>query len=185
MRQRDETSFFSTVFHLTQRIEERVLAGGIILIAIVTIVNVFCRSVLNSSLTFAEELSQFLIIFVTFIGLGYGASKGRHIRMSALTDQLGTRPRKALMILTAAATSGLMFLMTYYSIRYIATVESLGTVSPALQVPLWLVYCAAPVGLFLAGVQYALTVVKNLTADEVYLSFEATDEYRESPSEVP
>jgi TRAP-type C4-dicarboxylate transport system permease small subunit len=167
------------VFRVVQTIEEWILSSGIILIAVVTIANVFFRTVLNSSLTFAEELSQFLIILVTFIGLGYAASKGRHIRMSALYDQLGRRARKLLMIIIAASTSALMFLLAYYSIRYIATVASLGSVSPALRVPIYFVYCAAPLGLLLAGVQYALTVVRNLSEEEVFLSYEEKDEYRE------
>jgi TRAP-type C4-dicarboxylate transport system permease small subunit len=173
------TSLLRALFRVVQTIEEWILSLGIILIAVVTIVNVICRTVLNASLTFAEELSQFFIILVTFIGLGYAASKGRHIRMSALYDQLGRRARKFLMLVIASTTSALMFLLAYYSIRYIATVASLGSVSPALQVPIYIVYCAVPAGLFIAGVQYALTVARNLSETEVFLSYEEKDEYRE------
>jgi TRAP-type C4-dicarboxylate transport system permease small subunit len=74
-----------------------------------------------------------------------------------------------------------MFLMAYYAIRYIATVRALGSVSPALQVPLALVYYAVPVGFVLTGVQSGLTVVRNLTARDVYLSYTEKDDYHESP----
>jgi len=150
-------------------------------IALVSVANVFCRAVLNASLTFGEELAQFCMITVTFIGLGYAASKGRHIRMSALYDQLGHRTRKRLMILSSAVTALLLFVLTYYSIRYVATVAELETVSPALQVPLYVVYCAAPIGLALAGLQYALAVVRNCTDRDVFLSYEQRDEYEEVP----
>lgn len=168
-------------FDIIQTIEKWTLAYGILIIAGVTIANVFCRTVLNSSLTFAEELAQFFIILVTFMGLSYAASQGRHIRMSALYDQLGPTAQKGLMVFIAGFTALLMFFMTYYSMRYLATVYALGTVSAALQVPLYLVYCVAPVGFALTGVHYALTAVRNLTEDVVYLSYTHKDEYEETP----
>ncbi|MGE0821841.1 MAG: TRAP transporter small permease [Candidatus Binatia bacterium] len=165
-----------------QMIEEKILSTSILLLAGITIVNVFSRTVLNASLTFAEELAQFLIIFITFIGLSYAASKGRHIRMSALYDQLGHRARKRVMIVITATTANLMFLFAYYSLRYIATVRALGSVSPALQVPLYLIYTVAPIGFVLAGLQYTLATIRNWTEDEVYLSYQEKDEYVEVES---
>ena len=50
---------FSRCFDIIQTIEKWTLAYGILSIASITIANVFCRAVLNSSLTFAEELAQF------------------------------------------------------------------------------------------------------------------------------
>lgn len=174
-------STFRLLFRAIQTLEEWILASSILVIVVVSVANVFCRSVLNSSLTFGEELAQFCMITVTFIGLGYAASKGRHIRMSALHDQLGDRARKGLMIAISATTSALLFLLTYYSIRYVATVAELGTVSPALRFPLYLVYCTAPIGLALAGIQYALAVVRNCTDGGVFLSYEQRDEYDDVP----
>jgi TRAP-type C4-dicarboxylate transport system permease small subunit len=57
----------------------------------------------------------------------------------------------------------------------------LETVSPALQVPLYIVYSAAPIGLALAGIQYALAAVRNCTDAEVFLSYEQRDEYEDVP----
>ena len=156
------------------------MASSILLIAALTIVNVFTRSILGVSLAFAEEISQFCIIIVTFVGLGYAASQGRHIRMTALYDQLGHRSRKILMVMITAATSALMFLLTFFAVRYAGTVHALGTVSPALQLPLYTIYIAAPLGLGVAGLQYAMTAIRNIREPEIYISFSQKEEY-ESP----
>ena len=174
-------SKLSRCFDIIQTLEKWTLAYGILIIAGITIANVFCRTVLNSSLTFAEEFAQFFIILVTFMGLSYAASQGRHIRMSAVYDQLGPTARKSLMVCIAGSTSLLMFSMAYFSVQYIATMYALGTKSAALQVPLYLVYCIAPIGFALTGTQYALTVVRNLTEADVYLSYDHKDEYEETP----
>lgn len=173
-----------TLSKAVTRLEELCLAWGILGIAALTVGNVIARTFFGTSLAFAEEISQFLIVLVTFLGLGYAAGKGRHIRMTALYDQLPERRRKALTVLISATTSALLFYLTYLATRYaLETVRTLGSVSPALRVPLWIVYLSAPIGFFLGGVQYALALLKNLTTPGVWLSFETEDAYDELPPE--
>ena len=164
------------------RFEAFVLAWGVILMAVNSISNVVGRFVFNQSLYFSEELNRFLIVLITFVGLGYAARKGRHIRMSAFYDQLGDRGKKILMILIAAITGAFMFLLAYYSYLYVERVARLGRVTPALQVPLYLTYLWIPVGFVITGIQYWLTVVRNLTAPDVYISWEQVDVYEEADS---
>lgn len=168
------------VSRAVQRLEEMLLAGAILLIAAFTCVNVVTRTAFGFSLAWAEELSQFLMVVVTFIGLSYAASRGRHIRMTALYDQLPRRWRKAVMIATSATTSAILAALVVIAVQYVGTVRALGTVSPALRIPLHLVYWVAPLGLGLAAVQYALAVVRNCTDEAVYVSFDVPDEYEET-----
>lgn len=163
-----------------QCFEEIILSFSILTIAALTILNVVCRSLFGFSLAFTEEVSQFCIIFVCFVGLSYAARKGRHIRMTAVYDQLSLAMRKTFMAVITATTALIMFALCWYAIQYVVTVYELGGIYPALRVPFYVVYAIAPVGLFLAGLQYSLAFARNLTSDDVYLSFEMRDEYEES-----
>lgn len=172
----------SAAFAVITRVEELSLIGGILGIASLTILNVLLRAVTGESLLFVGEINRFLIVFVTFLGIGYGASQGRHIRMTALYDMLGPRPRKAAMIVICAGTSALLFTLTWLSLRYIfGTVRVLGPVSPVLRVPLYLIYLSAPIGFFLGALQYLLALLRNLFEPGIYVSFERHDGYDESP----
>ncbi len=173
------TSLDMRLFAAVRQMEAWLLSWAVIAMAVLTIVNVLSRTLLDRPLASAEELTEFLIIFVCFVGLSYAAGHGRHIRMTALTDQLRGKSRKALALATGTFTAALMFVLAWYSIRYLRVVYMLGTASPVLQVPYWIVYLAAPFGLVLAGVQYALAVVRNLREVEVYLSYEKKDEYED------
>ncbi len=166
------------ISHAVQRIEEGLLSAAILGIAALTILNVVSRTALNQSLAFAEEVSQFLIIVVCFVGLSYAASKGRHIRMTAIYDQLSDRRRKQLMLVITAATSLLMLILGIYACRYVYSVYQLGATYPTLGVPFWVVYLSAPLGLFLGAIQHGLAFLRNLTEDEIYLSFEDRDRHR-------
>ena len=160
-----------------RRFEATVLSLGILLMAANAVANVIGRTLLGSSVYFSEELNQFLIVLVTFVGLGYAARQGRHIRMSAIYDQLNERHRKWLMIFIAAVTSVIMFALCYYAISYVDRVATSNKVTPALRFPLYITYLWVPVGFAITGIQYALTVVRNLQSDDIYISFTHVDAY--------
>ena len=152
------------------KLEEFIMAIGIILMAVNTIANVISRFVFNHSIIFAEELNSTFILLVTFAGIGYAARHGRHIRMSAIYDALPHGTRKILMTIIVAVTALFMLFLAYYSVLYIFGVYSKGRIMPALGVPVYLLYLWVPIGFFITGVQYALTTLKNLQHKEIYFS---------------
>jgi C4-dicarboxylate transporter, DctQ subunit len=175
----------TTVAILIERVEEFLLATAVLVIAVMTIANVFCRTVLGFSLSVTDEVAQVSIIVLCFTGLSYAAGKGRHIRMTALYDMLPPRPRKALMVLITIGTAAILGLLAWYAISYVLTVRRLDGVSPALRLPFWMLYAIAPVGLLLAAIQYALAAAKNLTAPGIYLSFHQPDIMAHQPPAAP
>ncbi|PAB59242.1 TRAP transporter permease DctQ [Anaeromicrobium sediminis] len=157
---------------MLSKIEEAILSYSIIIMAIILIGNVFSRSVLNRSWTFAEELGQSLVIIVTFTGISYGAKKARHINMSALFDVIPVRGKKIFMYVISSVTSISMFYLAYLASIYVMKVKTLGRVTPALRIPIYLVYLIVPIGFFLGGIQYARNFWINVKEKEVYLSTE-------------
>ncbi|MGD2082547.1 MAG: TRAP transporter small permease [Chromatiales bacterium] len=165
-----------------ETVEKLMLSGGVILMAAVSIANVIGRNLFDHSLIFAEEINQILMILITFMGIGYGVRHARHIRMSAVYDQLDGFPRKALMVVISLGTGLLLLLLAWYAIRYVDLIHRIGSVTPVLRVPLWAIYVWVPVGLTLGGVQYLLATVRNLTTADTYLSFQQKDAYEEPGS---
>jgi len=163
-------SILDTIDHHIAKLEEFIMAVGIILMAVNTIINVISRFIFNHSIIFAEELNSTFILLVTFAGIGYAARHGRHIRMSAIYDAMPDKTRKILMTTIVAVTAFFMLFLAYYSVQYIFHVYSKGRVMPALGVPVYIIYLWVPVGFFITGVQYMLTTVKNIREKEIYLS---------------
>jgi|TARA_B110000503_G_scaffold141257_1_gene234208 C4-dicarboxylate transporter DctQ subunit len=157
------------------KLEEFIMAIGVILMAVNTIINVISRFIFNHSIIFAEELNSTFILLVTFAGIGYAARHGRHIRMSAVYDHLPDKTRKILMTIIVAVTAFFMFFLAYYAVQYLYHVYSKGRIMPALGVPVYIIYLWVPVGFFITGVQYALTTVKNIQRKEIYLSTTLTE----------
>jgi TRAP-type C4-dicarboxylate transport system permease small subunit len=161
------------------RIEEFTLSYGVILLTIITVGNVVSRKVFNHSWSFAEEISQFILVIVTFMGVGYAARKSRHIRMTAVYEMMPEKVKKALMLFISLTTTLLFLYLAWHAWGYTERVISSARVTPVLRVPFYLVIMWVPIGMFMGAVQYGLTFLKNLTHQGIWLSFEEQSEYKD------
>ncbi|GAB5375556.1 MAG: hypothetical protein AcusKO_20180 [Acuticoccus sp.] len=166
------------------KIEAVFLALGVLLMALNTVANVVSRYIIGDSIYFSEELNQILIILITFAGISYAARHGRHIRMSAIYDQLPPPARKWLMVAIATLTAIFMFGLCWYAFGYLQTQMGRGRVLPALQIPVWWTLIWLPLGFFMTGVQYLLTAIKNLIGNDIYLSTSVLEGYGDDEMEV-
>ena len=153
-----------------------ILCIGVGLLALLLMANVIAREFFTS-IYFAEEVSEFLVIMVTFVGLSYGVRKARHIRMGAFLDLMPARLEKIFIIIIAAVSAVVMFIMADASYDYLMYAMHRGHKTPALWLPTWMFYIIVPIGFFSAGVQYIRTVIKNLVEKDVWMSPEEQSEF--------
>lgn len=156
---------------MLSRTQEYLLVFSILSIALLTLANVVCRFLLGFSLAVTEELIQFAMVAICFVGIAYAATRARHIRMTAIYDQLPHPLQKVLLTTVHLLTCFLMVGLTFFSIRYVYGIYQLGGIYPATRVPFFLVYSIAPVGFALASAEYLLAFLRNLTTSEIYLSY--------------
>lgn len=169
-------------FAALRALERTVLIAGILAMAAVTIANVFARTILNNSLTFADEINRHLVLLVTFVGLSYATGRARHIRMSALFDALPHRARKILATTICGVNAALMFVLAWYAARYTHQVWADATVSSALRLPLWATYLPVTAGCAMAGLQYTLAFLRNcVDRRRIFMSFEIEHGYDDDP----
>jgi TRAP-type C4-dicarboxylate transport system permease small subunit len=167
---------FHKISSVTESIEKGVVFCSILLMMVNSTANAIGRYVFGKSLFFSEELNQFLIVAITFIGFAYAVRKGRNIRMTAVYDSLGYIAKKIVSTLIAITTGVLMLYLAYKAIFYVIELKDLNRLSPALQFPVYIIYSIIPVGFGIAGVQYLITFFMNITHKEIYLSYEVIDE---------
>jgi TRAP-type C4-dicarboxylate transport system permease small subunit len=159
------------VDRIISTIEEVIVAGGILVISASVMVNVVCRSA-RIVLIGAEEIAQFAIVWLTFLGTGLCARKGIHVTMSALIDKIPEKKRKGVVILIYAITGVFCIILAILGAQLTHAVYSRGQVSPALRMPIWYYYIAAAIGFFLTGVHFFRALVKNIREKGVHLGVE-------------
>ncbi|OMH27146.1 TRAP transporter small permease [Motiliproteus sp. MSK22-1] len=160
---------------ITEKIEKLIIIMSIIVMMVNSTANAIGRYFFNKSIFFSEELNQFLIVAVTFIGFAYAVRKGRNIRMTAVYDMLGHTGKKVLTTVIAITTAGLMFYLAWLAFHYVVELKGINRLSPALQFPVYIIYSIIPVGLAMAGVQYSISFLMNLTHKEIYLSYDVIE----------
>lgn len=162
-------------------IERTIIASSVLLMALIMSAHVVGNLLFNRGISGTYEIVEMLIVIITFVGVGYAARHARHIRMSAVYDLLSGRLRKALLIIISVGTAALMFYFAYKSAQYDLALYARGRTSSALHIPMWIINLALPVGFSLAGIQYILITIRNLTSDDIYRSFHEKEEYSELP----
>jgi len=145
-------------------------------LTVLLIVNFIARE-LFTSIYFAEEITEFLVIFTTFVGLSYGVRRGRHIRMGAFLEMMSPSVEKVFIIIISVISACVMFFMAHASYVYLINAMNRAHETPALRLPVWIFYVIIPVGFLMAGIQFIRTIVKNLTEKETWMSPEQQSEY--------
>lgn len=154
-------------------IEEFVLAYSVIVMAILLIISVIMRTVFNQSLTFSEEIGQSLLIIVSFFGISYTAKKGRHITMSIFFDMVNNNKKKIMMYITSIVSTIIMIYIAYLAGKYALSTYDLGRVTPALRIPIYMIYVFVPIGMIFGAFEYLRTFMLNLKhKDYLYLTTE-------------
>jgi TRAP-type transport system small permease protein len=114
------------------------------LMVVLVVGNVFCRYVLNASLIWAEELAQYLMVWMVFLGAGLGFRQGRHVAVEMLQDALPGRMGWILRWLVLVISALFLAILVVLGIRYAAFAA--GQETPALQISAAIPYSAVPVG---------------------------------------
>ncbi len=161
-------------------VERQLLGWSIVIMAVNTVANVIMRLGFSSSIFFSEELNQFLIILVTFVGISEAARMGRHIRMSAFTDMLGPRASKVMMIIITLGTAALLFLLTWYSIGYVLSQIQSNRLTPALRIPYYFTVLIVPFGFAVTGIQFVLAAATNIFRPGTHLSYRVEDTFTDA-----
>lgn len=159
-------------------IEVSILVFCVAALAALLIINVFARTFFQS-IYFAEEVSKFLVMLMTFVGVSYGVRKARHIRMGAFLDAMPPKMEKVFLIIISLVSAIVMGMMAWFSYQYMMNAMDMNHMTPALRVPSWTFFVIIPVGFGLACFQYIRTIVKNLTEKEPWQSPEQQSEYED------
>ncbi len=131
-----------TSFLLNQWIEYLLFSLGFTMTLLVA-VQVFCRYVLNQSLFWSEELARFLLVWLTFLGASCAYYRRANPGVDFLYVKMPFLLKKISSIMTHLVSMGLFFVMIVYGYQFAYFVRL--QISPALQIPKWIVLSIIPI----------------------------------------
>lgn len=145
---------------------DRVLGRILVLIMSVMVLNVlwqvFTRFVTGNPSSFTDELARYLMIWIGVLGAAYVSGRNLHVAIDILPARSNERRQKVLKtIVTLLIIVFVFFAFVIGGSRLVYISYVLGQQSPALQLPLALVYIIIPISGLLI-MYYKISDLKQL-----------------------
>ena len=129
------------------------------LMVVLVFMNVVLRYGFNSGITFSEEVSRFLFVWVVFLGAVLTLRDNGHLGVHTLTKVLPLRWKKACKLVADVATLLCCVLITYGGWQVVRL--EISNIAPISGIPLGVVFtavlvCSIGMGILLVGSIYRL-----------------------------
>lgn len=138
---------WSKAINYVNKTTELVTSTFLVVMVVVVFLQIVSRIIIQSSFPWTEELSRFLMIWLTFLGAAFSFQYGAHIGITLITNKI---PRKLQALLQIIVAFLCIILFTVLMVKgYELVMKSTTQVSPALGIPMNYVYMVIPVSGFL------------------------------------
>ena len=151
----------SAIKWLDEHFEEAIMVVLLALISCVMMAQIIARNVFNS-MTWPEEFSRYCYIWTVFLSLGYTIKKGNMLKVGLVMDLLPQKIRRAIEILANLIILAICVVFFRYSITYTGIIHKTGQISPAMHIPMWIMYLSTVLGFGMASIRTAQEVVSNI-----------------------
>lgn len=141
-----------------------------VVLMIVMCIVIFAATVARSLnlfvVSWAEELARYCMIWIVFMGIGVAAQKGEHFCVEALSLVLSKKALKVMRVVCAVLVTAFCLFAGWYSIDILVFQIQGGQITPSLNWPMWWIYLAMPIGLFLMAANYCWHTYEIVTEKE-------------------
>ncbi len=123
---------------------EWLLIAAVAVMVVAITLQVFYRYVLGDPLIWSEEMARYCLVLVTFLG---GAVAYRYEQLANITifvEMFNRKVINVIYILVQFLILGIVVLVGIFSIQYIFSRSIMLQVSPALRMPMFVVYSVIP-----------------------------------------
>jgi C4-dicarboxylate transporter, DctQ subunit len=101
------------------------------------------------NMSWAQELCIYLFVWMAKFGAAYGVRTGIHVGVDVLINRLGERNRALFVYFGLFAGALFTGIIGFLGAKLVLGIYETGQTSADLELPMWLVYLAIPLGSFL------------------------------------
>ena len=146
---------------ITEGILVIVLSG----MAVVVLLQVIFRYVLNLPLFWTEELARYCLVWSSLLGSAVAVKRGQHIAVTIFMERLPAVLRRGLTIIALISVAAILMIVLWGGIQLVAITRA--QISPALRISMSVPYLAVPVGAALMLLHTIVLIFKMITAKVV------------------
>ncbi len=152
----------ATLDKITENIENYVMSFGLMAISAIVFANVIARYFFATSFAWSEELSRYIVVWITFLGISSCARHDAHVKVDLLSNILKGKARKYHDIIINALMVVLCIYMTYISFTFMSLQFVGGNTSVSIAIPIWTIYLSTFLGFLLTTFAYCKRVYMGI-----------------------
>jgi TRAP-type C4-dicarboxylate transport system permease small subunit len=128
---------------------------------VLNLVNALLRAVFDVGLVWADELQQYALVWLAFMGAALVMSRDGHLRMDLVRGQLPAGVRRALFALESVTLPLLCGFAAWQSALYLRQIFELDVRSEMGRLPMWLPHAAVTLGFALMTVLHLVRLARG------------------------
>lgn len=153
---------------ILSKVENVLAAGSLAAAALIAIVAVIMRTFFNEIIFWSEEAVIYLIIFSTFVGAVITLRHNEHVNVDVVAVFMKERGKRVMAFIGTLILLVYLGVVGFYGWVLIFEPRSSATVTPALNLPLWLVTLPLPIGFTLMFLRAAEILGRLVTGKNPY-----------------
>ncbi|WP_342600323.1 TRAP transporter small permease [Psychrobacillus sp. FSL H8-0483] len=138
-----------SVDRVLKRLEEWIVVLVMSIMSLIAFANILSRGLVGYSLSFTEEITINLFVFLTFVGTAIGVRQNAHLGFTLIYDRANGVFKKGITLLVGVLMGGLFLVLVYFGLQMMLYQMELGQKTPSLGWPQWLFSLAMPLGALL------------------------------------
>ena len=130
--------------------------------AVIMTLNVVLRYGFGFSFNWGDEILRYICVYMSFLGIAAAWRYNSHVRVALFVEKLFPEWLKVpTRILTYIITIVFMAACTYFGLVLVERIIQSGQISPALHLPMYLLYGIVPLTSILSIIQLLLQLFKH------------------------
>lgn len=127
-------------------LEEYFCMGILVFMTLLIFLQVILRYVFSYSLSWSEELSRYLFVWISWIGASYCVKIDAHLRVTAIVGMVPAKFLPYVNLLMYVCWAAFAALLAVKGVTLVEMLVRQGQTSAAMRVPMWIPLAAVPVG---------------------------------------
>ena len=144
---------------LDEDFEETILMILLVLMSVAMMWQVIMRKVFSASMSWPEEFCRFCFIISGFMSIGYCIRRNKMLKVDILMGLFPKPLAKAIDLVGRFVTLAFFAYLTWHAYATMVQMRASGMVSPAMGVPMWLMYGSVFVGALLGVIRQVQNLI--------------------------
>jgi len=142
------------------RVTEYVAMSFLVIMVLLVFFQIISRAISGFSFSWTEEVARYLLVWVSFLASGFAYQYGAHVSIEVLVNKFNIKAKNVFAIIGAmiSISFAIILIITGFEL----SMESMTNTSPALHLPMSLVYFAIPLGAILQIINIIDLLLKGI-----------------------